>query len=88
MAIKEILSNPENYGFQFEEEDLYVQVPTFEVQVDSAVSSWADFAKQYDLSYKVLKRHNPWLRQPHLDNSSGKSYVIEIPKKGYYRSGS
>lgn len=88
MAIKEILSNPENYGFQFEEEDLYVQVPTFEVQVDSAVSSWADFAKQYDLSYKVLKRHNPWLRQPHLDNSSGKSYVIEIPKKGYYCSGS
>ncbi len=88
MAIKEILSNPENYGFQFEEEDLYVQVPTFEVQVDSAVTSWADFAKQYDLSYKVLKRHNPWLRQPHLDNSSGKSYVIEIPKKGYYRSGS
>ena len=88
MAIKEILSNPENYGFQFEEEDLYVQVPTFEVQVDSAVTSWADFAKQYDLSYKVLKRHNPWLRQPHLDNSSGKSYVIEIPKKGYYLSGS
>lgn len=86
MAIKEILSNPENYGFQFEETDLYEQVPTFDVEITKSVDSWADFAKEYDLSYKVLKRHNPWLREPHLDNSSGKTYVLEIPKQGYYRS--
>ena len=87
MAIKEILSNPENYGFLFDDEDLYAQVPTFEVEVDSSVSSWADFARDYDLSYKILKRHNPWLREPHLENNSGKKYQIEIPKKGYYRTG-
>lgn len=86
MAIKEILSNPENYGFQFEDSDLYEQVPTFDLEISAAVNSWADFAKEYDLSYKVLKRHNPWLREPHLDNSSGKTYVLEIPKQGYYRS--
>ena len=85
MAIKEIISNPEKYGFKVEKEDLYNAVPTFSVEVDTAVASWADFAKLYEINYKVLKRHNPWLREPHLNNSSGKTYVVEIPNKGYYR---
>lgn len=85
MAIKEILSNPEKYGFQLEKEDYYTQVPTFTVEVDTAVTSWAEFASLYEINYKVLKRHNPWLREPHLNNSSRKKYTIEIPNKGYYR---
>ncbi|NDV43951.1 lytic transglycosylase domain-containing protein [Flagellimonas sediminis] len=87
MAIKEIISNPEKYGFKVEEEDMYSKVPTFTVEVDSAVTSWADFANLYEINYKVLKRHNPWLREPHLNNTTHKKYVIEIPNKGYYRIG-
>lgn len=86
LAIKEILSDPAKFGYQLEQGDLYNEVPTFSVEVDSAVASWADFAKQYEINYKVLKRHNPWLREPHLNNASGKKYVIEIPNKGYYRA--
>ncbi|PRX54372.1 lytic transglycosylase domain-containing protein [Flagellimonas meridianipacifica] len=85
MAIKEILSNPEKFGFEVEKEDLYNAVPTFTVEVDSSVTSWADFAHLYEINYKILKRHNPWLREPHLNNASGKTYVVEIPNKGYYR---
>lgn len=85
MAIKEILSHPEKYGFELKEEDLYEMVPTFTVEVDTMVGSWADFAKLYEINYKILKRHNPWLREPHLNNASRKKYVIEIPNKGYYR---
>lgn len=85
MAIKEILSSPDKYGFQVKKEDLYNAVPTFTVEVDSSVTSWADFAQLYEINYKILKRHNPWLREPHLNNASGKTYVVEIPNKGYYR---
>ncbi|MCL6272986.1 transglycosylase SLT domain-containing protein [Muricauda sp. 2012CJ35-5] len=85
MAIKEIISNPDKYGFAVQKDDLYQAVPTFSVDVDTAVSNWADFAKDYEISYKVLKRHNPWLREPHLNNASRKKYVVEIPNKGYYR---
>jgi hypothetical protein len=88
MAIKEILSNPEKYGFMIEEKDLYTNVPTFQVAVDTAVSSFADFAERYEINYKILKRHNPWLREPHLNNASGKEYQIAIPMKGYYKVGS
>lgn len=88
LAIKEIISNRDKYGFQLEEEDMYEKVPTFTVEVDTAVANWADFAELYEINYKVLKRHNPWLREPHLNNASKKKYTIEIPNKGYYRVGS
>ena len=84
MAIKEILSNPEKYGFELAEEDLYETAPTFTVKVDKPVEDFASFAKSYEINYKLLKRHNPWLREPHLNNASGKEYAIEIPEKGYY----
>ncbi len=87
MAIKEILSNPEKYGFYISKEDMYNAVPTFKVEVNEPVLSFADFAKQYEINYKILKRHNPWLREPNLNNTSNKTYIIEIPNKGYYKMG-
>ena len=85
MAIKEILSHPKKYGFDVKQKDLYKGVPTFKVDLDKPVLSFAVFAQKYDINYKILKRHNPWLREPHLNNSSKKKYVIEIPKVGYYK---
>ncbi|VAW18648.1 Membrane-bound lytic murein transglycosylase D [hydrothermal vent metagenome] len=87
MAIKEILSHPEKYGFEIEKEDLYSAVPTFKVEVDKPVLSFANFAQEYEINYKILKRHNPWLREAHLNNQSNKKYTIEIPNKGCYSIG-
>lgn len=85
MAIKEILSHPEKYGFDLEKDDFYKAAPTFNVEVDTPVASFADFANQYEINYKILKRHNPWLREAHLNNASKKKYIIEIPNKGFYK---
>lgn len=86
LALKEIITNPYTYGFEVDESDFYKVVPTLAVEVDTVVTSWADFAKQYEINYKILKKHNPWLREPHLNNSSRKKYTIQIPHKGYYRT--
>ncbi|PKB43818.1 transglycosylase-like protein with SLT domain [Cellulophaga sp. RHA19] len=85
MAIKEILSAPEKYGFEISEDEMYKAVPSFTVDLDVPVSNFADFANEYEINYKILKRHNPWLREPHLNNNSRKKYTIEIPNKGYYK---
>ena len=74
LAIKEILSNPDIYGFEIADEDLYNAIPTFSVEVDKPIANFADFASEYGINYKILKRHNPWLREPHLNNKSGKKY--------------
>ncbi|MCM5663804.1 lytic transglycosylase domain-containing protein [Galbibacter mesophilus] len=84
LAIKEILSHPNEYGFNFDEEDLYTHIPVNELPVDTVISDFPKFAKENGITYKTLKIHNPWLRETHLNNASKKQYYIEIPKKGYY----
>jgi membrane-bound lytic murein transglycosylase D len=87
IALKEILSNSKKYGFNFRAEDLYAEVPTYKVEVDTAVTDFVKFAERFDINYKLLKLHNPWLRETKLNNSSGKKYYIEIPEKGAYTLG-
>ncbi|MDY8137223.1 lytic transglycosylase domain-containing protein [Aquimarina sp. 2201CG5-10] len=87
VAVKEILSNPKKYGFNFKDEDLYKHIPTFDVLVDEPITDFTDFAKLHNINYKILKLHNPWLREAHLNNSTGKEYFIKIPREGYYKTG-
>jgi len=84
IALKEILSHPDVYGFNFREKDLYSNIPTYKVEVDTAVSDFTKFAENFGINYKILKLHNPWLRDRFLNNKSKKKYFIEIPEKGYY----
>lgn len=81
VALKEILSNPQSYGFEFDQEDLYQLPETYTIKVDTAIANIASFAKRYDTHYQELKLHNPWLRQNKLNNKSRKLYYIKIPKK-------
>ena len=85
VALKEILSNPTKYGFNFGEKHLYRSVPTYKVEVDTAVTDFAKFAKDLGVNYKILKLHNPWLREAHLNNKTRKLYKIAIPENGYYK---
>ncbi|GAA3786791.1 lytic transglycosylase domain-containing protein [Corallibacter vietnamensis] len=84
VALKEILSHPDKYGFNFRDKDLYKEVPTYKVEVDTAVTDFTKFAERYGINYKILKIHNPWLREPHLNNKSRKQYFISLPEKGHY----
>jgi hypothetical protein len=84
VALKEILNNPDKYGFNFRYKDLYNSIPTYTVSVDTIVTDFVAFSKQFEINYKILKLHNPWLREAHLNNKSRKEYLIEIPKDGYY----
>jgi membrane-bound lytic murein transglycosylase D len=84
LAIKEILKNPKNFGFNVNPSHGYEVIPTKNVLVDYEVGDLSAFAKANDINYKILKIHNPWLREPSLNNKSKKKYTIAIPEKGYY----
>jgi membrane-bound lytic murein transglycosylase D len=83
LALKEIMKNPTAYGFNIQPNDLYQKLPTKIIEIDSSISSLATFAKSQGINYKILKYHNPWLRDKKLDNLNGKKYQIEIPTQGY-----
>ena len=81
VALKEVLSYPKKYGFEFEEEDLYDLPKTKTIKVDTVISNIASFAKGFQSNYKELKLHNAWLRENKLNNKSRKLYTIKIPLK-------
>jgi hypothetical protein len=84
IAVKQIIENPKKYGFNMIKKDTYSYIPVDEIKVDTTVNNLADFASLHDINYKILKLHNPWLREAYLPNKSRKKYTIKIPKKGYY----
>ena len=84
LAVKEIMSNPQRYGFIYEPQDLYKPIPVRKIGLDTAINNIARFAKEQSVNYKIIKIHNPWLIQNHLNNKSRKYYEIEIPEKGNY----
>jgi membrane-bound lytic murein transglycosylase D len=83
LALKEIMKNPAKYGFNIYPNDLYSPIPTKKIEVDSTITDLANFAKTQGINYKILKLHNPWLRDKKLVNTSKKKYEIEIPTEGY-----
>ncbi|MGY8922514.1 MAG: lytic transglycosylase domain-containing protein [Flavobacteriales bacterium] len=84
LAVKEIMTNPERYGFIFNIEDLYSPIPVKKIGFDTPINNLAEFAREKQINYKILKIHNPWLIENHLNNKSRKYYEISIPEAGYY----
>jgi hypothetical protein len=81
VAIKYVLMNPGHFGFEIEEEETYPPLDNYAVvEVDTTISNLGDFARQFGVSYRMLKIYNPWLRSYTLPNKSGKQYEIKIPK--------
>ncbi|WP_284651293.1 lytic transglycosylase domain-containing protein [Flavobacterium terrisoli] len=83
LALKEIMRNPPLFGFNIYETELYAPIPTKKVEVDSTINDLTGFAMSQGINYKILKIHNPWLRDKKLVNPTKKKYEIEIPLSGY-----
>jgi hypothetical protein len=83
LALKEIMRQPAKYGFSIYTSDLYTQIPTKKIAVDSSITDLTGFAISQGINYKILKIHNPWLRDKKLVNPNKKRYEIEIPLSGY-----
>lgn len=80
IAMKEIISRPNVYGFTLRKKDLYPPLVTKKITVDSTINDIANFALQQKVNYKILKLFNPWLRTNTLKNDQKKKYTLEIPK--------
>lgn len=80
LAIKEVMTHSEKYGYHLQKQDLYAPLESYKVTVDSSITDLIAFAEKNKITYKTLKLLNPWLRQNHLTNRSRKKYEILIAK--------
>jgi len=84
VAIKEIMSNPNQFGFYIDSQEKYPPLNEFkEVLVSESVDNWGDFAHEQGITYRQLKRYNPWLRDNHLTVIKNQ-YQIKIPTSSSY----
>lgn len=79
VAMKEIMEKPKEYGYHLRKSDLYPQLSTYSIKVDTSVADFSKFAEHMKVNYKVLKTYNPWLRQASLINKEKKVYYISLP---------
>ena len=83
LALKEIMKDPVKFGFTVDVSEMYVNLPSKIITIDTSIPDLASFAKSQGINYKILKIHNPWLRDKKLLNQNKKTYEIEIPLSGY-----
>lgn len=82
VAIKELLSHPEHFGFHINNEHRYRNLDEFyTLQIDSSIHDLSAFALKYGAGYRELKYFNPWLYSHKLPNYNKKKYEIRIPKR-------
>lgn len=82
VAYKLIINDPGRYGFNITKDDLYPEMKYFEVNIDTAIPDFSEFAARFNTNYKMLKTLNPWLRKPYLTPRPNKAYTIKIPAEG------
>ncbi len=81
VALKEILSRPQAYGFYVDEDQLYKPVNNVkEVTITTPVENLSDLAHEHGLSYRMLKYYNPWLIDSKI-TAKDKTYTLLIPVK-------
>lgn len=87
MAMKEIIRDPERYGFHLRKKDLYPPYVTRTIEVNTPIADLADFALAQNTDYKTLKLLNPWLRDNKLTNREGRTYRLLLPAEGFDAAG-
>ena len=79
LALKEILSNAKEYGFDIKPKYLYPEEQVKFVTVTETIKDLPSFAQEQGISYNALRFYNPWLRDSHLKVKKGDKYEIAIP---------
>jgi membrane-bound lytic murein transglycosylase D len=79
LALKEIYTHHDTYGFHFLATHLYQPYQTRIVRVDTTIDNLVEFALNNSSTYRELKILNPWLKNNKLPNRSRKIYEIELP---------
>jgi membrane-bound lytic murein transglycosylase D len=83
LAMKLIMENPRQYGFELAETDFYQPLKTRTVEISQTVENLVDFARENGTSYRTLKFYNPWLifrpNNYRLEVKPGRMYRLELP---------
>jgi len=79
LALKYILNDPENYGFNIKPKELYPPFELKKVTVSESNVDWVSFASEHKITYKTLKYYNPQIRKATWANRNKTKIEILLP---------
>ncbi|CAN5760516.1 lytic transglycosylase domain-containing protein [soil metagenome] len=80
LALKEVLGNPQKYGYDFGPEHGYNPLSTRAYPVTSSIPDLPKFALDQGTNYKTLRLLNPWIKGYKLTVASGKQFELRLPE--------
>jgi membrane-bound lytic murein transglycosylase D len=78
VALKIIHQNQKDFGFYLNKDDLYPEL-NYTVKEVSGSVNWISFAKENNISYKLLRIYNPWIRDMNLVNRDKRTFEVKLP---------
>lgn len=80
MALKLLMENPTDYGFDPDKLELYEPIEKRSIQVSESIADLSIWARKNGSNLRMLKVLNPWLISNKL-TVTGSTYTIELPAK-------
>lgn len=82
LAVKLIFENPEVYGYDLKEIELYKPFETYSVPVKKSITNLAQWALDKGVNYKILIKLNPWILSNKL-TVKNQLFYIKLPKENF-----
>lgn len=77
IAVKKLLEKRGKYSYRLADK---IDKPDFiSLAVNENIESLESFASQYQIDYKTLQKHNPWIRATKLTVDSTHQYTLKVP---------
>ncbi|MFC6998894.1 lytic transglycosylase domain-containing protein [Rufibacter roseus] len=80
LALKEVLGNPQKYGFELPEEHGYKPLASRKITVTASIPDLPKYALEKGTNYKTLRLYNPWIKGYKLTVAPGKEFVLQLPE--------
>ncbi|PKR79654.1 murein transglycosylase [Brumimicrobium salinarum] len=79
IAVKLVFENPKAYGFHIDSNALYPPYITKEILIDSNISNLYEWSKEQNISIKILRKLNPWIRGRDFRVNRKDTFFFKIP---------
>jgi len=80
LAVKEIMNNPENFGFQIDEHQLYAPYKTKKVKIENSINNLYEWSLEQGVTIKIVRKLNPWIKGSELTLISNQTIELDLPE--------
>lgn len=80
LAVKEIMNNPNKFGFKIQPHQLYPPYKTRKVKIENSIENLYEWSVEHGITIKILRKLNPWIRGSELTLISNQTIELDLPE--------